>query len=1118
MNTNTIKTYIRTSNFEALFNELGWNYPDSNREIEIDISVPNPKDSTKDTILAFGFNPVADRSGCKVFTCAVDTVPTLTMCRKVDRQLQKYTFDYIAIYQIPNTSHHAWVVPVKRIEKRDLVIVEYESGNQADFLIQKLDHITFGYEEMTIADVREGIQAAFLVNSEKITKDFYKGFRKQHDLFSDFIQNLPDDKDRKWYTSVMLNRLMFCYFIQKKGFLDQNVDYLKEKLCQIKAKSGSGKYYSFYRAFLRRLFSDGLNKPKHDHEFEKDFGQIPYLNGGMFDTHQIERDNPELDIADEAFERLFAFFDTYRWHLDTRITATGKDINPDVLGYIFEQYINDRAAMGAYYTKEDITEYIGKNCIIPWLLDALSRATDETCLDCEPNGYVWQTMKNSGDKYIYDAVKKGYSADWKKRIPKEIANGLDTTKPNLLERRARWNDKTPEEFALQTEIWRETIARLQRCEDLIHKIESGEICHPNDLITYNLDMRQFAYDLIAKAESPAFVCDFFDALKKITVLDPTCGSGAFLFAALNILEPLYEICIERMQDFTVGKASSSLAKKYKHHLPRIKDELAAIESKYRSNIQYFIYKTIILNNLYGVDIMPEAVEIAKLRLFLKLVAVVDVDVNADNLGLDPLPDIDFNIRCGNTLVGYATKKELDEALRKQFTLDRVNAKNAFEMKINDGLDKVAKSYADFLLAQRDHSDDMKKLKASKEKLKADLHDLNEDLNDHYHNATQPNVDFEQWKNSHQPFHWLAEFYTIMKGNGGFDVIIGNPPYVEYKKKDSKTKLSVYDKYKLNNYDTIECGNLYAYVIERCYKLYNKGSANGFIIPSASICTPRMQLLYNQYIRYGSVWSSIFDERPSKLFDGVDQQLSIHIQYIGENKNKYITSMNHFYPSERVFIFNKLHFTKYNYEGLIAEVPPKINSTIEIHLCNLLRKCVPMISISEHVEKYSNIYYKNAGGRYWRLIKSFPTYYYDNKTKNTSTSTEKVLSIEDKYTKAVVSLMSSSTFYWYWRCISNCRHLTDREISNFRVPDKIYSECKLFDLCDEYELSLKNNKHRVKSGTKEYDEYCIKKSKSIIDEIDKVLAKHYGFTEEELDYIINYDIKYRMGDELGDDEE
>ena len=78
--------------------------------------------------------------------------------------------------------------------------------------------------------------------------------------------------------------------------------------------------------------------------------------------------NPKIDIPDEAFERIFDFFDQYEWHLDTRPLRNDKEINPDVLGYIFEKYINQKQ-MGAYYTKEDITDYISQNTIIPYLFD-----------------------------------------------------------------------------------------------------------------------------------------------------------------------------------------------------------------------------------------------------------------------------------------------------------------------------------------------------------------------------------------------------------------------------------------------------------------------------------------------------------------------------------------------------------------------------------------------------------------------------------------------------------------------------------------------------------------------------------------------------------------------------
>jgi hypothetical protein len=108
-------------------------------------------------------------------------------------------------------------------------------------------------------------------------------------------------------------------------------------------------------------------------------------------------------VSDDAFEKIFDFFDQYEWHLDTRDNATGNEVNPDVIGYIFEKYINDRSAMGAYYTKEDITEYISKNCIVPFLFDEVARNKDNAILD-----EAFEMLQNSNDDYIYDAVKYRY--------------------------------------------------------------------------------------------------------------------------------------------------------------------------------------------------------------------------------------------------------------------------------------------------------------------------------------------------------------------------------------------------------------------------------------------------------------------------------------------------------------------------------------------------------------------------------------------------------------------------------------------------------------------------------------------------------------------------------------
>ena len=1103
MDRQTFNTLITNADFARQFiDELGWNNPQGQKQL--------PTITIGGTI--YNMTIVAQMSGFQVMTCPTDKLPSMSLCRSIDSQLRRQADNYICIFTLNSTPlHHLWFCPIVTTEKRNPVIVEYSSLQQADFLFSKMQSLYFALgEQTTIVDVKQRVQAAFAVNSERITRDFYRGFRQQHQAFADFISGIDDqlktkdNRQKQWYTSVMLNRLMFCYFIQKKGFLDQDTDYLANKLRWVQQEQGANHFYqSFYRGFLLRLFHGGLNQPTHDNNFENIYGRIPYLNGGMFDLHQIERDYPDIDICDQAFESLFHFFDQWQWHLDTRLTASGRDINPDVLGYIFEQYINDRAAMGAYYTKEDITDYIAKNCILPFLFDKVKQSPSEKLF--RPEGYVWQTMQTSGQRYIYDAVLRGYTPDWQSKIPDYIARGISTTEPDLLERRKRWNERTPETFALPTEIWRETIERLQRCDMLTTKISNGEIHEANDLITYNLNIRLFAQDLIDHADDHLFIKHFYQALQNVSILDPTCGSGAFLFAALNILEPLYEGCIERMRRFNADNPNL------------FNVELAEIDAKYRSNVQYFIYKSIILRNLYGVDIMAEATEIAKLRLFLKMVAVVDVEPDEPNLGLDPLPDVDFNIRCGNTLVGYAGEKE---ALNSAAFSD-LFAAHEFRDRIEGELNVIADTYKTFKALQLTQEENAEDYKQAKQQLNDRLHSLNDTLNHHLHAATAPSTDYNQWLASHQPFHWIAEFYQIMHDNHGFDVIIGNPPYVEYRKKDKVTKKSVEDQYKLTGYKTIECGNLYAFVLERTYSLINLTNKSGFIVPSASVCTPRMNELFKILSSQGMLWTSIWDERPSKLFEGVDQQLCIHISSNSINKASYITKMAHWTAECRVHIFKNICYLNYNVNDRLAEVVPKCQDEIEVHIVSKIKACQSLLVnlLCNHSDE--RVYYRNAGGRYWRLVKTFPTLFQSEKAN--STSTEKALKVCKGNNKLITSILSSSLFYWYWRVISNCRHLTDREIQNFPIASQIERDKSIAELCNYYEKSLLANKKCVttqnrRTGTIVQDFYYMKLSKPIIDEIDKVLAKHYGFTDEELDFIINYDIKYRMGDELNADDD
>ena len=620
INRDRTRQLLRDFEFETLWiEELGW---DRHRgEVRTEIRERGADESE------YLLTAIAEKRGMAVFLCSARTdggIPDYPTRRKIQREVAKSIHEHLIIYTDAAKTTQIWQW-VKREPGKPLACREHRYGHEqsGEALIQKLETIAFSLEEeddLTLIAVTGRVRAAFDV--ERVTRRFYDRFKTEHTQFLNFLEGIPDQGMERWYASVMLNRLMFIYFIQKKGFLNDDPDYLRTKLTESQVALnpdliGAGGRDRYYTDFLCPLFFEGFAKPASERsgDVRRLLGEVPYLNGGIFQRHQIEELHGErIQIADAAFEGLFDFFEAYQWHLDERPLRNDNEINPDVLGYIFEKYINQKQ-MGAYYTQEDITEYISKNTVIPSLFDT---ARKECRIAFEGKASVWQLLRSDPDRYIYDAVKTGAALD----LPEDIVAGI-----NDVSRRGLWNTPAPDEYALPTEIWREVVARRSRYEAVRAKLSNGEIDDINSLITYNLDIRQFAQDVIENCEGPELLRAFWKAIIEVTILDPTCGSGAFLFAALNILEPLYEACLNRMQAFleeleqyAVEKSAST------EKFSKFREVLEHIEQ--HPNCPYFILKSIIINNLYGVDIMEEAIEICKLRFFLKMVAQIE-DVRAD---------------------------------------------------------------------------------------------------------------------------------------------------------------------------------------------------------------------------------------------------------------------------------------------------------------------------------------------------------------------------------------------------------------------------------------------------------------------------------------------------------
>ena len=1112
----TLRPYLQDFDLTGLMVEgLGWNH---HRGAPIAASADGQD---------FELLPVAEKAGFAVYRCgpgADGAIPPQSVRRQIEKGVEAVKYEHLIIFVDAAETRQVWQW-VKRESGKPPAIRElrYEKGQPGTLLLQRLRGIEFTLEEegnLGITDVTGRLRQSLDV--ERVTKRFYDRFRKELTDFQKFIEGFAKQGDRDWYASLMLNRLMFVYFIQKQGFLDGDADYLKNRLEMAQNLPAhpelvEGRFQRFYRQFLLRLFHEGLGKPEADRppELTALLGKVPYLNGGIFDPHALERDNLGIGIPDSAFRQVFDFFDQYQWHLDDRPTGADNEINPDVLGYIFEKYVNQKQ-MGAYYTKEDITGYIARNTVIPRLLE-MARADCPVAFD--PGGGVWRLLRDDPDNYIYPALGHGVAWDYSPEgavrleeplpLPEDIAAGLDDPA-----RRSGWNRAAPPVYALPTETWRELIARRQRYEEVRGKLAAGEVSDVNDLITLNLDSERFARDVIVNSEGPELVRAMWRALTRVSVLDPACGSGAFLFAALNILEPLYSAVMQAMRDFREDLETS--------RRPRNPNALsdfreALDETRKHRRERYHILKSIIINNLYGVDIMEEAVEICRLRLFLKLAAQLD---SVDEV--EPLPDIDFNIQPGNTLVGFTSAASVRQAMemaidgqRRMLDADDEAALNSIETAARD----AARQHRNFQKSQTDYGMRHDDLAQAKGQLQSKLDELRAELDallaKEYGVDANKSAPYRQWRNSHRPFHWFVEFHGIMS-NGGFDAVIGNPPYVEYSK--------VRKDYQVRGFLTERCGNLYAMVMEQSYNCLRTGGRFGMIVQLSYSCTDRMEPIQRLCLsKSKDIWLSHYDDRPAKLFDGLEHiRATIVLSEKSANGtgNAYSTAYSRWYQEGRQQLFENMAFdTIPRNPGLPDGTIPKMGPLPALTILERITEHRPIRESLQPSGK-GTVYFHNAP-QYWVRAMDFAPYFWNERDGEQISSHVKLLKFRNKTDAQVAAAaLNSSAFYWWFLLLSNCRDLSLREIENFPIGigDMPRSaKTRLARLAAKLMTNFKQNSQRKETryqatGRVVYDEFDQKPAKPIVDEIDRVLAEHYGFTEEELDFIINYDIKYRMGRE------
>ncbi len=268
--------YIRQFKFRELFNEMGWNNDKTLQPIIVDN-------------LTFQLQAVAEKSGFKILLCNPmpnGNKPDYITRRKIETKVTKLFQEHLIIFHDVKKEEQIWQLAVRQAGKPIKVSETcYQVTQDPELLYQRAAGLIFKLDEeenITIVDVTQRVAENFQRNNERVTKQFYDEFKKKHSSFLSFIKGIEDKVNKDWYASLMMNRLMFCYFIQKKGFLDNNKNYLRDKLKACQGKKGKNKFYSFYRNFLLFLFHHGLGAPKLSKELIEEIGIVPYLNGGLF--------------------------------------------------------------------------------------------------------------------------------------------------------------------------------------------------------------------------------------------------------------------------------------------------------------------------------------------------------------------------------------------------------------------------------------------------------------------------------------------------------------------------------------------------------------------------------------------------------------------------------------------------------------------------------------------------------------------------------------------------------------------------------------------------------------------------------------------------------------------
>lgn len=708
------------------------------------------------------------------------------------------------------------------------------------------------------------LQSRFSV--EVVTKQFYQEIANWYFWAMDKVE-FPDDveKDKEQRNAKnlirLITRLIFIWFMKEKNLVPKTLFEKSsvDNILNYNDKTGS----TYYKAILQNLFFATLNTPmkkddpnsrifvdeaekkgfrsdahleqgyyrysrfiKDKELFLKQFENVPFLNGGLFESLDKSKDlrvdcfsdNPKnegrLKVPDELF-----FLD--------------KEIDVDISKYVDN----------------------GRNKKVTGLLQILNRYNftidentpidQDVALDPELLGKVFENLLASYNPETATTARKATGSYY---TPREIVDYM--VEESLIEycKRIVLNSFAGGEMGLRNEDASITLRSQEASATLVAKLRS--------LFDYSNDENPFQ-------DEPDIILKLIDAIENVKIIDPACGSGAFpmgilhkLVLALHKLDPENKLWKERL---------------LKRVPAEIRDETE--RSLQNKSIDYIRKLGLIEHCIYGVDIQEIAIQISKLRFFISLLVEQQIDDTKPNRDIRALPNLETKFVAANTLIGLnkpsqmgLVSKDVEEYEKELFKIrEELFYTNSRKEKL--ALQKKEKQIREKLFDALGKSGFPSEV-ASK---------------------------ITTWDPFDQNTHadWFdAEFMfgvteSSRFGSNGFDIVIGNPPYIQLQKAFND-KIKYADLYKNQNYKTFDrTGDIYCLFYEKGIQLLKENGLLTYITSNKWMRAGYGEKLREFFIKYNPL--QLVDLGPGVFENAtVDTNILIIQKAINEKLLKAVT--------------------------------------------------------------------------------------------------------------------------------------------------------------------------------------------------------------------------------------